>query len=209
MEFAVQVKILNEDDFLQIEKIYYDNFEAVSQRHLRKTGSQLLKDELYHHMTTLWFDALKKYYLNQSDMDHILMGLLDKDILHAYVAIRFDLPEGWDDGWVVSYLKADPNFNIISNGGLRKLWLDMFTYAESRNKVRWHTITEKKRHSAFDAFGIKVVPEINNRYDYFTTCDIPAGTKSNIDWVFAMMGRIVHYDKDYIVRTGILKPEFR
>ena len=205
----MQVKILNEDYFSQIEKIYHDNFEAVSQRHLRKTGSPYPKDELYHQMTAMWFNALRKYYLDEADTDHILMGLLDQDTLHAYVAIRFDLPEDWKDGWVVSYLKADPKFNIIANGGLRQLWLDMFAYAESRKKVKWHTITEKKRHSAFYAFGIKVVPEINNRYDYFTLCDVPAGTKSEIDWVFAMMGRIIHYDKDYIVRTGILRPEFR
>lgn len=207
MESTVQVKILNNDYIVSIEDIYYRNFESVSVKHKQKTSKDLLKDDLYYKMTELWFTALKKYYLDDTDLDHILLGLFDNNMLIAYVAIRFDLPKEWQDGWVVSYLKADPDINIIANGGMRLLWIEMFAYAESRNKTKWHTITEKKRHSAFDAFGIKIVPEINNRYEYHTLCEIPAGTRSEIDWVFAMMGRIVHHDKDYIVRTGVLRTD--
>lgn len=199
------IKILTAEHYKSIEQIFHDNFEAVSERHFKKTGSVYPKDELYVKMTDLWFLALTKYYLNDDDTDHILMGLFVDNILAAYVAIRYDLPGEYNDGWVVSYLKSDPSINIINNGGLRQLWLEMFAYSESRGKNRWHTITEKKRHSAFDAFGIKVVPEINNRYDFYTLCDIPRGTRSDINWVYAMMGKMIHYDKDYIVRTGILK----
>jgi hypothetical protein len=201
----VSIKILSAEHYKSIEQIFHDNFEAVSNRQFKKIGVAYPKDELYVKMTALWFSALTKYYLNTDDTDHVLMGLFVDNTLAAYVAVRYDLPDQYNDGWVVSYLKADPAINIINNGGLRQLWIEMFDYSESRGKKRWHTITEKKRHSAFDAFGIKVVPEINNRYDFYTLCDVPRGTKSDIDWVYAMMGKMIHYDKDYIVRTGILK----
>lgn len=201
----MNVKILTIEHYGSIEQIFHDNFEAVSYRHFKKTGSGYLKDELYVKMTDLWFSALTKYYLNDNDTDHVLMGLFVDNRLAAYVAIRYDLPGEYNDGWVVSYLKADPTINIVNNGGLRQLWIEMFSYSEIKGKKRWHTITEKKRHSAFDAFGIKIVPEINNRYEFYTLCNVPRGTRSDIDWVYAMMGKMIHYDKDYIVRTGILK----
>ena len=205
----MQVKILTRDHFFQIKDIYYRNFDSISKKQTKKTGEGISKDEHFYKMTDLWFSAVEKYYLSEEDTDHILMGIFQEEQLLAYVAIRYDLPQEWNDGWVVSYLKADPKINVMSNGGLRLLWLEMFSYSESRGKHRWHTITEKKRHRAFDAFGIKVVPEINNRYDFYTLCEIPANTISNIDWVYAMMGRVTHTHKDYIVRTGVLKPEWR
>jgi hypothetical protein len=199
------VRILNPDDYAAVEKIYHSNFEAVSQRQFLKTGNHYEKDSVYMKITEMWFSALNKYYLDSADQDHILLGLFDQDYLLAYVGIRFDLPAGFENDWVVSYLKADPDVNIINNKGMQLLWIEMFKYAESRNKSRWHTITEVKRHRAFDAFGIKMVPEINNRYEFFTMEEIPAGTRSQYDWVFAMMGKMIHYDKDYMLRTGVLK----
>ena len=166
----MQVKILTRDHFFQIKDIYYRNFDSISKKQTKKTGEGISKDEHFYKMTDLWFSAVEKYYLSEEDTDHILMGIFQEEQLLAYVAIRYDLPQEWNDGWVVSYLKADPKINVMSNGGLRLLWLEMFSYSESRGKLRWHTITEKKRHRAFDAFGIKVVPEINNRYDFYTLC---------------------------------------
>lgn len=205
----MQVKILTSEYYLQIKDIYYRNFDSISKKQSKKTGEGIAKDEHFYKMTELWFSAIERYYLSDKDVDHILMGLFQEDQLLAYVAIRYDLPEEWNDSWVVSYLKADPEINVMSNGGLRLLWLEMFSYSESLGKIRWHTITEKKRHRAFDAFGIKVVPEINNRYDFYTLCEIPANTRSDIDWVYAMMGRVIHTHKDYIVRTGVLKAEYQ
>ncbi len=205
----MQVKILTSEHYLQIKDIYYRNFDSISKKQSKKTGEGIAKDEHFYKMTELWFSAVEKYYLSDKDVDHILMGLFQEDQLLAYVAIRYDLPKEWNDGWVVSYLKADPEINVMSNGGLRLLWLEMFSYSESLGKIRWHTITEKKRHLAFDAFGIRVVPEINNRYNFYTLCEIPANTRSDIDWVYAMMGRVIHTHKDYIVRTGVLKAEYQ
>lgn len=205
MANTLSVRILTDKDSPKIEDIYHRNFDSVSKKHYLKTGSYLEKDQLYEKMTALWFSALYRYYLNPKDDQHILLGLFEESTLVAYVAIRFDLPSGYENGWVVSYLKADPDVNIIKNNGMRLLWLEMFAYSENLGKTKWYTITEKKRHEAFDAFGIKVVPEINNRYEYSTVCEIPAGTRSDIDWIFAMMGRIIHQDKDYIVRVGTLK----
>jgi hypothetical protein len=205
----MQVKILTYDHLPQVMDIYYRNFDSISEKQVQKTGEPIAKDEHFYKMTELWVSAIKKYYLSNEDVDHILMGLFQESRLLAYVAIRYDLPEDWNDGWVVSYLKADPKINVMSNGGLRLLWLEMFSYSESLGKIRWHTITEKKRHRAFDAFGIKVVPEINNRYDFYTLCEIPANTRADVDWVYAMMGRVIHTHKDYIVRTGVLQLEYQ
>lgn len=204
----MKVRHLNYNDLQEIERIFYSNKEAVSIRNSKKGKSNIDSEKLAH-LVPLWFDAMKKWYLNLEDKEHILLGLEENNKILAYVGIRLDLPGEYSDGWVVSWLKADPNINLINNGGMKKLWEEMFNYAESVGKIRWHTITEKKRHRAFDAFGKKLVPEINNRYDYYTLCEILPGTKPKEDWIFAMMGRTIQDTTTFIVRTGILKEEYR
>ena len=202
------VRHLNYDDLPEIERIFYSNKSAVEERNLKKQKITMSSEKLAH-LIPLWFDAMKKWYLNPKDDQHILLGLEEENRILAYVGIRLDLPGEYSDGWVVSYLKADPNINLIRNGGMKMLWLEMFKYAEDRGKIRWHTITEKKRHKAFDAFGKKLVPEIDNRYEYYTLCEILPGEKPKDDWIFSMMGRTIQETTAFIVRTGILKLEYR
>jgi hypothetical protein len=203
------VRHLNYADLPGIEKIFFENTDAVQERKKKRNQFDESQREKLSHLTALWFDAMNKWYLNPNDKEHILLGLEDQGTLLAYVGIRLDLPGEYSDGWVVSWLKADPSVNLIKNGGMRMLWLEMFRYAESVGKIRWHTITEKARHRAFDAFGKKLVPEIDSRYDYYTLCEVTPGTRPTDDWVFAMMGRTIQDKSTYLVRTGILKPEFR
>jgi hypothetical protein len=81
----------------------------------------------------------------------------------------------------------------------------MFDNVEALGKTEWHTLVEKDRHGAFDSVGKKSVKEIDDRYEYRTLCEIPRGTRSSIDWVYAMMGRQIVDNKDFIVRTGVLR----
>ncbi|MEY4333966.1 MAG: hypothetical protein RLZZ196_2709 [Bacteroidota bacterium] len=198
------VRHLNYSDLPDIERIFYANNEWIERKNNLR-GKKVMSKEKLSHLVPLWFAALNKWYLDPDDDDHILLGLFDNDVLQAYVGIRYDLPGEFKDGWVVSYLKSDPRINLIKNGGMRLLWIEMFNYSESIGKKRWHTITEKTRHRAFDAFGKRLVPEIDQRYEYYTLCEIPAGTRPREDWIFSMMGRTIQEETDYIVRTGVLK----
>jgi hypothetical protein len=200
-----KIRILSLNDIEQIKDLYYKNFDALSERNKKKTGVPLEKNQKFYQITNQYFSALEKYYLLDEDQDHIMFGLFSNNKLLAFVGARYDLSGEFQDSWVISYLKSSPDSDIVINSGLRQLWLHIFQYSESRGKIRWHTITDKTNHSKFNAFGKKLVPEIDNRYNFYTLCEIPAGAKSDIDWVYAMMGRMIHHDKDYIVRTGILK----
>ena len=198
------VRHLDFTDLPEIERIFYANNDSVAKKNEIR-GKKVMPKEKLSHLIPLWFSAMEKWYLNPEDTDHILLGLVEGNKLLAYVGIRFDLPGEFSDSWIVSWLKADPEINLIKNGGMKLLWTEMFAYAEGKGKKRWHTITEKSRHRAFDAFGKKLVPDIDNRYHYYTLYEIPAGTRPKDDWVFAMMGRTVQEETDYIVRTGVLK----
>lgn len=198
------VRHLSLEDLSKVEKIFYANNEFVDKKNKLRGKKTMPKGKLAH-LIPLWFEAMNKWYLNPDDKEHALLGLFDNDMLLAYVGIRFDLPGEFADSWVVSWLKSDPSVDIIKNGGMKLLWTEMFDYAESCGKRRWHTITEKNRHRAFDAFGKKLVPDIDSRYTYYTLCEIPAGTRPAEDWIFAMMGRTIQENTDYIVRTGVLK----
>ena len=198
------VRHLTLTDLPEVERIFYANNDAVSKKN-KIRGKTVMPSEKLSHLIPMWLNAMNKWYLNPDDQDHVLLGLVEGPILLAYVGIRYDLPTEYADSWIVSWLKADPEINLIKNGGMKMLWSEMFNYSESIGKKRWHTITEKNRHRAFDSFGKKLVPEINDRYTYHTLCEIPAGTKPAEDWIFAMMGRTIQEESDYIVRTGVLK----
>jgi hypothetical protein len=198
------VRHLTLTDLPEVERIFYANNDAVAKKN-KLRGKTVMPSEKLSHLIPMWLSAMTKWYLNPDDKDHVLLGLTEGSTLLAYVGIRYDLPAEYADSWVVSWLKADPEINLIKNGGMKMLWSEMFNYSESIGKKRWHTITEKNRHRAFDSFGKKLVPEINDRYTYYTLCEIPAGTKPTEDWIFAMIGRTIQEESDYIVRTGVLK----
>ena len=186
------VRHLTISDLPEIERIFYANNESVERKNNLR-GKKVMPKEKLSHLIPLWFNAMNKWYLNPEDKEHILLGLIEGDKLLAYVGLRFDLPGEFSDSWIVSWLKADPATNLIKNGGMKLLWSEMFGYAESVGKKRWHTITEKNRHRAFDAFGKKLVPEIDKRYTYYTLCEIPAGTRPPEDWIFEMKSSNVSF----------------
>lgn len=203
----MNVKILSSIDLLEITRVFHASVQEEQIRNLKKglplqTEAEL---KLSNEMTAKWFWGIENWYLNKDDDQHMLFGVFDKEQLVAFVGARLDLPEEYNNGWVVSWLKGDPAVNIATTGAITDLWKFMFDHIEKRGKTEWHTLVEKDRHGAFDSFGKKLVKEIDDRYEYHTLCEIPRGTRSTIDWVYAMMGRQILDNKDYIVRTGVLK----
>jgi hypothetical protein len=203
VETFMIVRQLETQDYDQVERIYHLSLES-SDRIKIKKNIPMPDSKLREEMTARWLSAIKKMYLNSQDLDHILFGVFDGDRLLSYVGIRLDLPIDYQDGWIVSWLKGDPSTDQILNGALRMLWIYMFNYCEKLGKIKWHTIVDKERHSAFDAFGRRAVPEINDRYHFYTLCDIPSNTRPELEWAWAMMGRQLQ-STDMIVRTGVLK----
>jgi hypothetical protein len=203
----MHVNILSLKDLPEISQVFYDSTKEEQIRNLKRGLPPQTDEEvkLSHEMTSKWFWSINNWYLNDLDHQHILFGVFEKEKLLAFVGARLDLPEEYKSGWVVSWLKSDPAFNIVSTGAITILWKYMFNYIEGLGKTQWHTLVEQGRHKAFDSFGKKLVSDIDDRYEYHTLCEIPRGTRSNIDWVYAMMGRQILDNKDYIVRTGTLK----
>lgn len=203
----MKAKVLTLKDFSEISRVFHASMKEEQIRNLKR-GIPPQTDEdikLSEELTEKWFWGIQNWYLNDQDDQHILFGVYDKRKLVAFVGARLDLPGEYSNGWVVSWLKGDPDVNITRNGAISILWNFMFDHCEQLGKTEWHTLVEQDRHGAFDSFGKKLVKEIDDRYEYHTLCEIPRGTRSDIDWVYAMMGRQIIDNKDYIVRTGVLR----
>jgi hypothetical protein len=148
----------------------------------------------------LWISAMKKLYL-QGDIDHCLYGLFRDNALIAMGGYRSDLPSPYNDGWVVVYLKTDPE---VSFSCLNPIWEKIYEDCENRGMTTWHCLIEPKRQRKFDAWYRRNMMDINDRYTYHTSVTISAGTQPEVDWVWGMMGRKLS-KVDFIVRTGIRK----
>lgn len=193
-------KRLTINDVPQIEKLFWKCHLAEADRAAQKPNSttEVPVDQIEDYWK-LWITGMVKYYLIDDDF-HYLYGIFEGEELKAMVGWRCDLPEPYQDGWVIVYLKADPSRNALKQY-MKPLWEFMFTECENRGLDTWHSLIRPGRWSKFDAFYQRMIPAINNKYTYETTVDIPAGTKPEIDWVWGMMGRRP-LKEDYIVRTG-------
>jgi len=203
----MNVKILTKQDLSEVTRVFHASMKEEQARNLKRGLPPQSEEEikLGKELTDKWFWGVENWYLNDKDDQHILFGVFNDTHLVAFVGARLDLPKEYSNGWVVSWLKGDPSINLITSGAIKKLWAFMFDNVEALGKTEWHTLVEKDRHGAFDSFGKKLVKEIDDRYEYRTLCEIPRGTRSDIDWVYAMMGRQIVDNKDYIVRTGVLR----
>jgi hypothetical protein len=150
----------------------------------------------------LWIEGMKKYYL-KGDVDHCLYGLFRDNVLIAMGGYRSDLPTPYNNGWVVVYLKTDPD---VSFSCLNPIWEQIYKDCEDRGMTTWHCLIEPERQRKFDAWYRRNMMNINDRYIYNTSVNIPAGTQPDIDWVWGMMGRRIS-KVDFIVRTGYRKQQ--
>jgi hypothetical protein len=147
-----------------------------------------------------WIDAIKKYYLTPNS-GHAMYGYFKENILLSYVGWRMDLPAPYHSDWAIAHLKTRPGSFLPSQNGMADLWKKMFEVCESRNLNKWHAVIEDKNWNKFDSFYRRYLPEINNSYTYYDLCSIPANTKPDIEWVWAMIGRRT-WSTDLKVRTG-------
>jgi hypothetical protein len=150
----------------------------------------------------LWIEGMKKYYL-KGDVDHCLYGLFRDNVLIAMGGYRSDLPTPYNNGWVVVYLKTDPD---VSFSCLNPIWEKIYEDCENRGMTTWHCLIEPERQRKFDAWYRRNMMNINDRYTYHTSVNIPAGTQPEVDWVWGMMGRRIS-KVDFIVRTGYRKQQ--
>lgn len=199
----MEIKRLAHADFDKIKELFWKCHEAEAVRNTSKTGADLDNNLTeISKLWEIWSTGIQKYYLNDDDY-HFLYGIFDNNQLISIVGWRCDLPPPYNNDWVIVYLKSDPSINSLKHY-VSALWDFMFSECENRGLTTWHSLIKPTRWSKFDAFYQRMIPNINNRYDYITLCEIPAGTQPSIDWVWGMMGRRP-LKSDYIVRTGIRK----
>lgn len=202
----MKVRLLTIADYDQIEKIHYDTFFS-DRRKKELRGKPVSHDfERIARKDEKLFSAIKKYYLNPDDKEHLMWGVFDdQEHLLVYTGVRLDLPGIWNDGFVFAWMKGDPTVNNVRNGAMYLMLKEAYDYCESVGKKRWYWIIEKDRHSKYNALANKSTKFIDERYDFYTLCEIPRGSKPDIDWVWAMIGRVQDFENDYIVRAGVLK----
>jgi hypothetical protein len=201
----MEIKRLDHTDFNEIKDLFWKCHLAEAERAKNKfnSTSDISVDQI-DDLWKIWIAGIQRYYLIDDD-HHYLYGIFENTKLMAMVGWRCDLPAPYENDWVIVYLKADPSKNALIQY-MKPLWEFMFNTCESRGLTSWHSLIQPNRWSKFDAFYQRMIPSINNGYDYVTLCEIPAGTQPNIDWVWGMMGRRT-LKSDYIVRTGIKKNE--
>ncbi len=150
-----------------------------------------------------WIYGIKRYYLSQVDEKHLMYGVFCDDRLMCILGWRCDLPAPYHRDWVVVYLKSVPDIDATKEY-FPMLWRLMYDKCEKAGLIRIHALYEPHRISKYDAFSKRRSPDIDDKYTYETTLEIPAETIPDIEWVWAMMGRQIH-PIDFIVRTGTLK----
>ena len=185
------IRELTVQDIDAIRNIYFDRIDH------RNTHNPALDPAVRQ----LWIDGITKYYLTPNN-EHAIHGYFnDAGELMSYVGWRMDLPPPYDDGWTIAHLKTRPGTLLPSQSGLVGLWEKMFEVCEERGLRRWHAVIKDKNWSKFDSFYRRYIPKINNDYEYYDLCHIPPGTRPEIDWVWAMIGRRT-WPTELRVRTG-------
>ncbi len=171
----------------------------------RRNVRDLLDDDVSNliEYRVKWLEGMKRYYLVGKDT-HYLYGYFSNDgQLVSCMGWRCDLPDPWDDGWVVGHLKTLPGYSI-RRSGMIELWNIMFDICESKGLRRWHMLIPESNRDAYQMVADKFFNDIDSTYTYDWTLVIPARTQPEIDWVWGTMGRVLH-DKEIRLRTGTKK----
>lgn len=180
------IKRLDMSHWNDIEELYHACDQGIKDRFTAK-GTPITDDSSMRRVWEIWQAGIKRYYLN-NDNDHFLYGIWGNGKLQTMLGWRCDLPEPYNNDWVIVYMKSRPETNTTGTY-LAPLWRLMFDQCETRGLQRWHAIVSKDRHTKFDAFERKFTADIHSRYKYETLVDIPPGVQPDIEWVWAMMGR--------------------
>lgn len=198
--YPPNIKRLDHSHWPEIKELYFACEEGVTKKYQAKGAVISPSYEASQaKIWSAWSTAIQKYYLD-NDQYHYLYGIWDDEKLQTILGWRCDLPEPYNNDWVIVYMKSRYEANNLSSF-LSPLWRLMFEQCEQRGFTRWHAIVSKDRFTKFDAFERRYVPDIHCRYKYATTVDIPPGTRPEIEWVWAMMGRSVLRSHQE-VRTG-------
>jgi hypothetical protein len=201
----MEIRLLNLEDFDQIEKIYFDSFWS-DRKKKELRGQDVEQDfEKIARKDDKWFESIRSLYLNEEDANHLMWGAFEDGVLLVYCCVRMNLPCAWNDGFVIAWMRGDPNVNNMTNGSLGEMWKEIYNYTESLGKRRWYWIVEKDRHRKFNAFATRYTSFVDEKYEPYLLCEIPKESKPDISWVWSMIGRIPPTDADYVVRAGILK----
>lgn len=192
------VRRLNLLDFEDIKELFW-RCELARVERSNAPGKTPIPIEYLESTWNVWSEAIKRYYL-VDDNYHYLYGYWKDGKLIAHLGWRCDLPEPYNNDWVMVYLKGDPDINIAFEA-LPALGKKMFEECEAKGLTRWHSIWYKDRYKKFDAWEKKFLGDFRQKYEFTTLCEIPAGTKPDIEWVWAMMGRDI-LKTDQQVRTG-------
>jgi hypothetical protein len=192
------IKRLDLENFEEIKNLFW-RCELARVQRSNTPGKEPIPVEYITATWNVWSEAIKKYYLINDEF-HYLYGCWIDDKLVAHLGWRCDLPKPYDNDWVMVYLKGDPDYNIAFEA-LPDLGKKMFEECEKRGLTRWHSIWYKERYKKFDAWERKFLGDFRKHYEFSTLCEIPAGTRPEIDWIWAMMGRDI-LKTDQEVRTG-------
>ena len=149
-----------------------------------------------------WIDGMKKYYLVDNHT-HFLYGCYYNKQLVSCMAWRCDLPNPWNDGWVVGHLKTRPGINL-SKTGMVDIWKIMFEICEEKGLKKWHMLIPEDTRNGYQSVADKWFKDIDRSYEYSWSLIIPAQTQPEIDWVWGTMGRRVH-NTELRLRTGCKK----
>jgi len=151
---------------------------------------------------TRWIEGMIRYYLVTNDT-HYLYGAFNGNELISCMSWRCDLPDPWNDGWVVGNLKAKPGYSIRTNG-IVEMWKIMFEICESKGLKRWHMVIPYKNQNKYQAVADRYFRDVDQSYLYHWSMIIPPNTQPEVDWVWGTMGRIL-LNSEIRVRTGIKK----
>jgi hypothetical protein len=155
---------------------------------------------------TRWLEGMQKWYLAPQDDVHFLYGYFKDDILVSCMSWRCDLPEPYNDGWVVGNLKSRPGYTVRTNGML-ELWTEMFKICEGMGLKKWHMIIPEGNSRRYQAVADRYFSNIDSSYEYEWSIIVPPNTQPDIEWVWGSMGKVL-LNTEIRVRTGTKKWEY-
>jgi len=152
-----------------------------------------------------WIEGMQKHYLNPESKTHYMYGWYENNLLISCMSWRCDLPEPWNDGWVVGNLKSRPGYTVKTNGML-EIWNKMFEICEGLGLKKWHMVIPEGNSRRYQVVADRYFKDIDDSYDYDWSVIVPPNTQPDIDWVWGSMGRI-KLNTELRVRTGTKKWE--
>lgn len=116
----------------------------------------------------------------------------------------------YHNSWYVAGMKIRPGFNVFDcrANGVREL---MTTAVEEAERIHYYSYdfmsrVGKNHLSRFHSMQSQI--EVLAHYEYFTEIYVPANTLPEKAWYRAILDQHT-WDFDCIIRTGMLKEEFR